>query len=39
LLECMDLQTLLDLPEELKGEEWGPNGKPPVPEKVMNGST
>jgi hypothetical protein len=28
LLSCMDLQTVLDLPKELKGEEWGPRGPP-----------
>lgn len=26
LLLSLDLQTLLDLPKELKGPEWGPNG-------------
>ena len=26
LLTSLDLQTLLDLPKELKGPEWGPNG-------------
>ena len=30
LLSSMDLQTILDLPEELKGEEWGPKGKPVI---------
>lgn len=30
LLKSMDLQTLLDLPKELKGEEWGPKGPPKV---------
>lgn len=38
LLICMDLQTVLDLPQELKGEEWGPNGQPPVPEHATNGT-
>jgi hypothetical protein len=28
MMSCMDLQTLLDLPKELKGEEWGPRGAP-----------
>jgi hypothetical protein len=28
LMSCMDLQTLLDLPKELRGEEWGPRGAP-----------
>jgi hypothetical protein len=28
LLSSMDLQTVLDLPAELKGQEWGPRGKP-----------
>jgi len=30
LLSSMDLQTVLDLPDELKGKEWGVNGKPLV---------
>ena len=30
LLKSMDLQTLLDLPKELKGEGWGPKGPPKV---------
>lgn len=30
LLKSMDLQTVLDLPKELKGEEWGPKGPPKV---------
>jgi len=30
LMSSMDLQTLLDLPKELKGEEWGPKGAPKV---------
>lgn len=29
-MSSMDLQTLLDLPKELKGEEWGPKGEPKV---------
>ena len=30
MVSSMDLQTLLELPKELKGEEWGPNGPPVV---------
>jgi hypothetical protein len=30
LMSSMDLQTILDLPAELKGKEWGPNGKPVI---------
>jgi 2-polyprenyl-6-methoxyphenol hydroxylase-like FAD-dependent oxidoreductase len=30
MLTSMDLQTLLDIPQELKGEEWGVKGKPVI---------
>ena len=30
MVSSMDLQTLLDIPKELKGEEWGPKGPPVV---------
>jgi 2-polyprenyl-6-methoxyphenol hydroxylase-like FAD-dependent oxidoreductase len=36
LLSSMDLQTVLDLPTELKGQEWGPNGKPVVNGKYIS---
>ena len=37
-LSSMDLQTLLDLPAELKGKEWGPNGPPKVQKVATNGA-
>ena len=36
LMSSMDLQTVLDLPQELKGQEWGPKGKPVI--GAANGS-
>jgi 2-polyprenyl-6-methoxyphenol hydroxylase-like FAD-dependent oxidoreductase len=37
-LSSMDLQTVLELPAELKGKEWGPNGPPKVEKVATNGA-